>query len=273
MNQKIVVITGAGAGIGKTTAEFFLNKGWLVVATMRNMEKSSDWLEAHPLIFPVYLDVCDFESVDSAINVIVQKFGRIDAWVNNAGYGLIGAFESIEMSQIDRQLDTNLRGLIYCTSKIIPIMKKQKSGTIINLSSIAGKLTFPFFSLYHTTKFAVEGFSETLSHELRRYNIKVRLIEPGPIKTDFYDRSREIAHKEGINDYQNDLNKFIKVMDYLGNTAPGPELVAKVIYKAATNNSYKLRYPVGVQAKFLLFLHKIIPSSILGAMVRKVSLN
>lgn len=273
MDKKIVVITGAGAGIGKTAAEYFLKQGWNVVASMRNIEKSSEWLKKNPEIFPVYLDVCDFDSVDKAIQTIIEKFGKIDVWVNNAGYGLIGAFEEIDMQQVDRQLNTNLRGVIYCSSKVIPIMKKQNSGVIINLSSIAGKLTFPFFSLYHTTKFAVEGFSEGISHELRRYNIKVRLIEPGPIKTDFYDRSREIAHKDGINNYDNDLNKFIKVMDYLGNSAPGPVLVAKVIYKAATDSSSKLRYPVGFQAKFLLILHKIIPNSWFGSLVRKVLLN
>lgn len=182
---KTVFITGSSSGIGRATAEIFSSRGWNVAATMRNPEKEEALGELPNVkLFP--LDVLDNESVKNTIKEIVQVFGKIDVLVNNAGYAAIGPFEAAEEDQILRQFGTNVFGMMRVTKGILPHFRNHGGGMIINISSVAGRTSFPLFSLYNSTKWAVEGFTEALRYELRQFNIRVKLIEPGAIKTDFY---------------------------------------------------------------------------------------
>jgi len=217
------------------------------------------------------LDVTDIESIQTAIAAALEKFGRIDAVVNNAGYGLLGPFEAASQEQIDRQFDTNLFGLFNVCREIIPYFREQKRGAIVNISSLGGRVAFPFSSLYNATKFAVEGFSESLQYELEPFKIRVKLIEPGPIKTDFYSRSQEVVRREGLTVYDHRLEPFLEFMNKGGNDAPDGSAVAQVIYDAVTDDSKKLRYPINT--KGLPGLRKVLPDSLFYPLVKKIFLK
>src|SRR5215467_688830 len=188
-NQKVAVVTGSSTGIGYETSLILARNGFLTYATMRNLNKSesieSIAAKENLPINIIQLDVTDDTSVKNAVQAILSETGRIDILVNNAGYGLSGAFEDLAMDEIKAQYETNLFGLIRTTQAVLPIMRRQKSGTIINISSGAGRFGFPGSSAYVSTKFAVEGLSESMSYELEPFGIKVILIEPGFVKTNF----------------------------------------------------------------------------------------
>src|SRR5688500_14549662 len=177
--EKVVLITGAPSGIGKETAKLFQAKNWKVAATMRSPEKAED-LGRIADVETFRLDVTDTGSITSAVKGAIEKFGRIDAVVNNAGYGLLGPFEAASPEQIERQFETNVFGVFNVCREIIPYFRTQKRGTIVNITSLGGRVAFPFSSLYNATKFAIEGFTESLQYELEAFNIRVKLIEPGP---------------------------------------------------------------------------------------------
>ncbi len=268
--NKVILITGASSGIGKETAKLFQTKNWKVAATMRSPEKADD-LQKIADIETLGLDVTDVESIKSAIGETLEKFGRIDAVVNNAGYGLIGAFEAATHEQIEKQFQTNVFGLMNVCREILPIFREQKRGIIVNVASVGGRMTFPFSSLYNSTKWAVEGFSESLQYELEQFNIRVKIIEPGPIKTDFYDRSLNIARKENLTAYDYMLDKAIPNMQKAGTDAPDGTIVAETIYEAVTDNSKKLRY--GVNTKGILKARKFLPDSLFFKLVKSVILK
>jgi len=254
--NKVILITGASSGIGKETAKLFQAKNWKVAATMRSPEKAED-LQKIADIECFRLDVTDVDSIRQTIAGVLEKFGRIDTVMNNAGYGLVGAFEAASAEQIERQFQTNVFGLMNVCREILPYFREQKRGTIVNIASIGGRLTFPFYSLYNSTKWAVEGFSEGLQYELEQFNIRVKIIEPGPIKTDFYDRSQDLTRKEGLTAYDYWFEKAMANMQKTGETAPDGTVVAQAIYDAVTDNSNKLRY--GVNTKGLLALRRFLP--------------
>ena len=215
--EKVILITGASSGIGKETAKLFQAKNWKVAATMRKPEEHAD-LSRIADIECFRLDVTDADSIREAFAEVLEKFGRVDVVVNNAGYGLLGPFEAASDEQIERQFQTNLFGLMNVCREAIPYFREQKRGTIVNISSLSGRSAIPFSSLYSATKYAVEGFSESLSYELEPFGRKVKLIEPGPINTDFYGRSEEIARKEGLNIYDEKLDAFMDFMRKGGKT-------------------------------------------------------
>jgi NAD(P)-dependent dehydrogenase (short-subunit alcohol dehydrogenase family) len=265
--EKVVLITGASSGIGLHTAKLFQSKNWKVAATMRDPESAT---ELHKIVDleTLRLDVTDVESIKAAIAAALEKFGRIDAVVNNAGYGLLGAFESATPEQIDRQFQTNVFGLMNVCREILPYFREQKRGYIVNVASVGGRMTFPLSSLYNATKWAVEGFSEALQFELEQFNIRVKIIEPGPIKTDFYDRSRDDTRKEGLTDYDLLAARVMPTMNKGGEEAPDGSIVAETIYKAVTDRSNKLRY--GVNTKGILAARKILPDGLFMPLIRKV---
>lgn len=233
-----VLITGSSSGIGRAAAQLFHERGWNVVATMRTPAKS-DLSGERMLLAP--LDVTDDASIASAIAAGITRFGTIDAVVNNAGFGMTGPFEGSTQADVQRQFDTNVFGLMNVTRAILPHMRERRSGTIVNVSSIGGRLTFPFYSLYHATKWAVEGFTESLQFEVEAYNIRMKLVEPGPIKTDFYDRSADILSSAP---YERAWTATKALMDKAGATGATPERVAAMIVRAASDRSQRLRYPV-----------------------------
>ena len=204
--EKVILITGASSGIGNETAKLFQSKNWKVAATMRDPGKAED-LQKIVDIECLRLDVTDPDSIRTAIARAIEIFGRIDVVVNNAGYALFGPFEASSSEQIERQYETNVLGVMNVCREILPYFREQKKGTIVNLASVGGRMTFPFYSVYNSTKWAVEGFTEALQYELAQFNIRVKLIEPGPIKTDFYNRSEDTARKEGLTAYDFVLDK------------------------------------------------------------------
>ncbi|MEQ1763018.1 MAG: SDR family oxidoreductase [Pyrinomonadaceae bacterium] len=268
--DNVIFITGASSGIGLETAKLFQSKNWKVAATMRVPEENED-LQKIADVETFRLEVTDVESIKSAIAGAIEKFGRIDAVLNNAGYGLLGPFEAATPEQIDRQFQTNLFGLFNVCREIIPYFREQKRGTIVNVSSLGGRVALPFSSLYSATKFAVEGFSESLMYELEPFKIRVKLIEPGPIKTDFYSRSQEVARKEGLSVYDHRLEPFFEFMNKGGNDAPDGSAVAQVIYDAVTDDSKKLRYPVNT--KGLPVLRRVLPEGLFFPLVKKIFLK
>ncbi len=264
-----VLITGASSGIGKATARYFAQQGWNVAATMRTPASETD-LNQLPNVRLFHLDVMDTDSIRQAIAGARAAFGGIDAIVNNAGYGAVGVFEAATAEQIRRQFDTNVFGVMNVTREILPYFREKRNGTIINVTSMGGLITFPIYSLYHSTKWAVEGFTESLSFELRPFNIRVKNIEPGAIKTDFYDRSQDVLRKEGLTAYDTYMNVTLANSRKAGADAPGPEVVAEKIFVAATDRSFRLRYPVGGQSPVLLALRRIIPLNWFHGIVKSV---
>src|SRR5919198_1086913 len=188
-NKNVVVVTGSSSGIGYETSLIFARNGFLTYATMRNPNKSENIKSiATKENLPIHikqLDVTNDISVKDAVQAILSETGRIDILVNNAGYGLNGAFEDLAMDEIEAQYETNVFGLIRTTQAVLPIMRRQKSGIIVNISSGAGRFGFPGGSAYVSTKFAVEGLSESMSYELEPFGIKVVIVEPGVIRTNF----------------------------------------------------------------------------------------
>ncbi len=249
MNDKTILITGASSGIGKATAHFFQQKGWNVIATMRTPEKETE-LTALNNVLVTRLDVLDVDSIHAAITQGIDQFGKIDVVVNNAGYGAYGPLEATPPEKIRRQFDVNVMGLLDVTKAVLPHFRQNKDGILINISSVGGKMAFPFGSLYHGTKFAVEGISEALSYEMEAIGCKVKIVEPGAIKTDFAGRSFDFNNDENLMEYQPLVGKLMSGIDSIMENNPSePIVVAEVIYEAATDGTNTLRYTAGEDAK------------------------
>ncbi len=217
------------------------------------------------------LDVTDLSSIKQALSDAIARFGPIDVLVNNAGYGLVGPFEASTPEQVERQFATNVFGLMNVTREILPHFRERGGGVIINISSMGGRITFPLYSIYHATKWAIEGFSESLQFELRQFNIKVKIVEPGPIKTDFYDRSMDLISNPELTAYDKFVVRAMPNMQRAGATAPGPETVAKAIYKAATDGSWKMRYTAN--SRLILALRRLLPLNTFNAIIRRAVLR
>lgn len=248
---KTIFITGASSGIGRATAALCAEKGWNVVATMRTPADAGD-LADRDNVLVAQLDVTQHDSIAAAVDQARAAFGQIDVLVNNAGYGAYGTLEAFSMDRIERQFDTNVIGLLAVTKAVLPHMRAQKSGTIVNISSIGGQMTFPLGSLYHGSKFAVEGLSEALHYELEPCGIRIRIVEPGMIKTDFGGRSFDFAVDDTMPEYMPVVAGMQAAMGVFGAQASEPELVAEVILKAATDSGPQLRYRAGADAETLL---------------------
>ena len=267
--NKTILITGSSSGIGKATVLYFAQKGWNVAATMQNPEKAPSEFKNLKNVRCYSLDVTNKDSIAGAINSSIQDFGRIDVLVNNAGYAAIGPLEYAKDENIKKQFDVNVFGVMDVCRVIVPYFRENGGGMIINVSSIGGRITFPIYSLYHSTKFAIEGFTESLSHELRKFKIKLALIEHGPIRTDFYDRSMTLMSKEGLDVYDTYFHKVNNNMDALGKSAPLPIVVARTIYRSANSNSSFKRYVSGgINPTMLIFLRKICPNWFFNFMLR-----
>ncbi len=266
--RKTILITGASSGIGKETAKFFQAKGWNVIATMRSPEKEME-LNQLSNVLVTRLDVLDLDSIGNAIQSGIQSFGSIDILLNNAGYGAYGPLESFPREKILRQFNTNVIGLLDVTRAILPHFRKNRDGIVINVSSMGGKMTFPLGSLYHGTKFAVEGISESLRYEVEQFGGKVKIVEPGAIATDFAGRSFDFNNNENLTEYQNIVNKIISVFPKMVENASPASVVTKVIYEAATDGKNKLRYMAGKDAKLYDFLNKWLGYNFIVSMNKK----
>lgn len=242
--QKTILITGASAGLGKATAKFFQSKDWNVIATMRNPEKETE-LTQFKNITILKLDVTDPAQIQETVSKVIEQHS-IDIVLNNAGYGLIGALEALTDEQITRQLDTNLLGVIRVTKAFTPYFREKKNGMFINITSSFGLLGYPACSVYSATKFAIDGFSESLAYEVAHFGIKVKIVAPGGMQTDFAGRSLDGGQHEA---YQKLMAKVSEgYSDERISQYATAEHVASIIYEAATDNKEQLRYIAGNDA-------------------------
>lgn len=257
--KRTILITGASSGIGKATALFFQRKGWNVSATMRNPGNENELTHLENVIVP-RLDVLEPSSINTAIGETISRFGKIDVVVNNAGYGMLGLFESASKQSIERLFGVNVFGLFDVTRAVLPHFRENRSGLFINVSSNAGKITYPLSSLYHSTKFAVEGFSESLRYEMASIGVDVKIIEPGAIYTDFGTRSLVNHKDDSLVEYAKFAEPLLKRYQEMVDPRKmsSPELVAEIIFTAATDNSDQLRYVAGADAQHLLETRKIM---------------
>lgn len=250
--SRTVLITGASTGIGRATAERFQREGWNVGATMRSPDDGRE-LSQLPNVHVTRLDVTDDESIATAVAEVSERFGSIDALINNAGFGAYGPLEITSTETIRRQFDTNVIGLLEVTKAVIPVMRNQGEGVIVNISSVGGRMAFPFGSLYHGSKFAVEGISEALVHELMPLGIKVKIVEPGAVATDFAGRSFVFTMDPEGGPYAETMQSVMtnwgaRMQENIGNAKD----VADVIFTAATDGTSQLRYISGDDAAAIL---------------------
>lgn len=261
----VVLITGTSSGIGRAIASAFAAKGYEVFGTSRNPQRNEPiaGVELLPL------DVGDQASVTSAVSTVIQRAGRIDVLVNNAGVGVFGAAEESSIAQAQELFDTNFFGLIRVTNEVLPHLRAQRSGRIINISSVLGFLPAPYGALYAASKHAVEGYSESLDHETREFGVRVSVVEPGYTDTAFdanaADPDSPIESYRALREQVKEgLIKAVRAGD-------DPSVVAKVALKAATSRSPKLRYPAGPLARQLTVLKKFAPEALLDKGIRKAN--
>ena len=264
--SQTIFITGTSSGIGKATVEYFLDKDWNVIAGMRNVNQSIFANSYRLYLLP--LDVQDINSVKSAVDESIKKFGKIDVIVNNAGYGLLGSFEAATSEELQDQFQTNFFGALNVTKAFLPHFRENRSGMFINTSSMLGQISLPFFSMYSSTKWALEGFFESVQYELEPFNIRCKLVEPGTIKTDFFSRSLKISKQNNLTAYDEAFEKVITNINKRGENGVSPNAVAKVIFKAATDKSNKFRYPVDSTARLLLTLKRFMPFNIYKMIIK-----
>ncbi len=258
--KKVAIVTGSSSGIGFQTALMLARNGYSTYASMRNIDKSKTITEiAKKERLPlqvIQLDVNDDVTVKNAINKIVKDGKRIDVLVNNAGYGLFGALEELSIEEIKAQFETNFFGVIRVTQAVLPTMRNQNGGgTIVNISSVGGLVSVPILSAYNSTKFALEGLSESLSHELGPFGIRVIIIEPGFIKTNIMNSSvlakRASAENSPYYSFTKKIESYFKSM--MDNPeSSNPEEVAKVILHAVTSDNPQLRFTVGNDASVIV---------------------
>ncbi|TIO52353.1 MAG: SDR family oxidoreductase [Mesorhizobium sp.] len=266
----VVLITGASTGIGHAAAHLFAERGWRVAATMRNPSASAAPVQDQQVtVLP--LDVTDPASVKTAVAAALEQFGRIDVVVNNAGYGLFGPFETASDEQIRRQFATNVDGVFAVTRAVLPAMRRQGSGTIINVASLGGLITLPFFSLYHATKFAVVGFTESLSFELAPLGIRAKVIAPGGVATDFAGRSLAQTFAEGEHAYSRTLSKVMAAMTARRGNYSSPKSIAETIFTAATDGTGRVLYLAGPDAEQAFALRQSLSEAERLEMVRQHS--
>jgi len=245
--NKTILITGASSGIGKATAKYFQEKGWNIVATMRTPDKEKELTELENVLV-TRLDVLDKESIKDAVRKGIERFVKIDVLLNNAGYGAYGILEAASDENITRQFNTNVIGLLFVTREVLPHFRQNKDGIIINISSIGGKITIPLGTLYHGTKFAVEGLSEALHYEMETIGVKVKIVEPGVVATDFTSRSLDMFMNPKLKEYMPIIQKMMELRQAGAGYKSEPKIIAEVIYEAATDGSDKMRYPAGDDA-------------------------
>lgn len=267
LQQKIVLISGATSGFGWETALMLARNGYRVFAGYRNQARGNELLnEAKKSALPlsiVRLDVTKPDTLHQAVETVIREIGRIDVLINNAGYGFAGAVEDLEMDEVRAQFETNVFGHLELTQAVIPHMRRERRGLIMNISSMSGRISYPLFSAYCASKHALEAFGEALRYELRPFGIFSVLVEPGVFKTSFVNKNLAISKKTMSKDspyYQaaKDAHDYYTQED---KKAPGPEIVANKILKILQSKRPRLRYPIGIDSRAVILLKKILPAS------------
>lgn len=250
---KVILITGASSGMGKESALTLVKRGHIVFGAARRVDKMQEIVQAGGHV--VQMDVTDEKQIVQAVSHIIKEQGRIDVLVNNAGYGLMGAIEDVSMDDARHQFDVNLFGLARLTTEVVPHMRNQGKGTIINISSVGGKIYMPFFGWYHAAKHALEGWSDCLRLELSPFNIKVVIVEPGGIKSEFAEVATEAGTGRSKGSlYGQSIEKYLESAKGRASHYSPPSVIADVIVKASETTHPKRRYVAGAFARQLLFV-------------------
>ncbi len=269
---KVALVTGASSGIGEATARQLAAAGFTVYAAARRTERMQQLTEAG--IRPIAMDVTDDASMQTGVKTILNEQGRIDALVNNAGYGSYGALEDVPMSEARAQMEVNVFGAARLIQLVLPQMRAQRSGTIVNVTSMGGKITTPLGAWYHATKFALEALSDCLRMEVARFGIDVVVIEPGGIRTEWSgiaaEKVRAVSSSGPYAPQGNAVANSLTSESTHRRSSP-PELIGRTITKAVTTRRSKTRYAVGYGAKPMIFLHGLLPDRTFDAFIRRAT--
>jgi NAD(P)-dependent dehydrogenase (short-subunit alcohol dehydrogenase family) len=252
-NQRVVLITGASSGVGQSTARLLSQKGYKVFGTSRNPASA----EAIPTVEMLALDVGSDDSVAACVKAVTNGGGRIDVLVNNAAYELAGALEEISIDEAKAQFETNFFGVVRMVKAVLPSMRQQKQGQIINVSSLSGVSSIPFMGIYSASKFALEGYTEALRLEVNPFNIHVSLTEAGFLKTPMMNK-RQVSTAQ-LKEYDAMRQRAFNAIRDHEQKAPGPELVSQTILSIIASKTPRLRYVIGQQAKLATRLQRFLP--------------
>lgn len=268
--ERIALVTGASSGIGAATARRLARAGFVVYGAARRLDRLAEL--AGDGVRPMALDVTSDESMVAAVDQVLAESGRIDVLVNNAGYGAYGAIEDVPMAEARRQIEVNLFGLARMIQLVLPTMRRQGSGTIVNITSMGGKITTPFGGWYHASKFAVEGLSDALRSEVASFGIDVVVIEPGNIATEWGGIAMDSARgMSGHGAYAERVDAMAAAMDGpVARFGSDPDVVAKAIERAVTARRPRTRYAVGAMAKPALAARKVLPDRAMDWLQTKI---
>ena len=276
--EKVALVTGSSSGIGFETSVLLARNGFHTYSTVRNLEKSQALIniakkDGLPLQV-IELDVSSDKSVRDGVSSVLDENKRIDVIVNNAGYALVGAFEDLSMDEIKAQFETNFFGVIRVIQAVLPTMRNHRNGKIVNLSSMGGRIAIPLDSAYHGTKFALEGLSESLQYEVEPFGIKIILIEPGAIKSNFFNNLKMASKAQRPDSpYTQMMQKLNAGFSFILENAPPPVEVARVIPKAITSEHPELRYPVDDDATALPKAKRTMSDAEFGNLMKKQFLS
>jgi len=268
----VILLTGASSGIGWISTVYLASRGYRVYAVARRLEK------LEPLkrygIRPLFMDLCDENSIQTAVDTIVQEEGKIDILINNAGYGVYGAIEDVDLKTVKEQFEVNLFAQAKLTQLVLPYMREQRKGKIINISSIAGKMTLPLGAWYHASKHALEAYSDALRMEVKPFGIDVIIIEPGAIKTPWGlivgENLKSLAQDSAYKEMTEKQAKFL-LKHYTKNPFfSAPKCVAECIYQVIVTNKPKTRYLVGFGARTIMMIKRLLPDRVFDTIVKQV---
>ncbi len=263
LDQKVVLITGASSGVGQSTARLFSQKGYKVFGTSRNPAGA----ETIPAVELLPLDVRADDSARACVEAVSSRGGRIDVLINNAGYELAGAVEELTGEEARAQFETNFFGVVRMVDAVLPLMRRQKRGHVVNVSSLAGISSIPFLGIYCASKFALEGYTEALRYEVKPFNIHVSMTEAGFLKTPMMNNRQVAANR--LADYDPWRERALNAIRASEEKAPGPDLVADTLFEIISSDRPRLRYLIGPQAKSVARLRRFLPAGLFEQGMRR----
>jgi NAD(P)-dependent dehydrogenase (short-subunit alcohol dehydrogenase family) len=262
-DQRVVLITGASSGVGQATARVLAQKGYTVVGTSRN----SAGAKSIPGVEMLSLDVRADDSVQACVEAVHHRCGHLDVLINNAGYELAGALEALSQLEVTNQFETNFFGVVRMVNAVLPSMRQRKRGHIINVSSLSGFSAIPFLGIYSATKFALEGYTEALRHEVKPFNIHVSLTQAGFLKTPMMHHRQTAEHR--VSEYDEWRQRALMAIRAHEENGPGPELVAETLLAILSSSNPRLRYLIGQQARTVGRLRRFLPAGMYEQGVRR----
>ena len=276
MGEKIALVTGASSGFGLLASVALAREGYRVIATMRDptrrepLESEAERAGTASRLEIVRLDVTEPASIEQAVSGLIERFGRIDVLVNNAGFAVGGFVEEVPMEAWREQIETNLMGVIAMTRAVLPHMRRQGEGAIIQIGSVSGRIGLPGYGAYAASKFAVEGFSESLRHEVAPFGIRVYVVEPGAYRTPIWNKGFESMHSRPDSPYRHRLEALLGIARRTADSAPDPREVAELVVRLAKQKRYRrLRHPIGRGSRLLVMAVKLAPWLWIEAAVRR----